>query len=867
MVMTKAPIATPNRAVEMGRKEAEEITQTIKNNFDSLGTKLAEARTRKAYKALGYRTFETYCQSEFGKSVSSAYQLIEDAKVLAQLEARISEEYGEDVTLKFPSSHLKPLKEIDNIDDQLKAIEYAQRSAAAENRKATKKDLEIAVFHVSGKRSEDFKEAIQALGFRRGVQIEISKSFNKDRGFVTKVDKGGKIYIELNYGGVVPIPYDAADLRILSEDEQPVKPLTDDITNKGDRVLIFSPALKGKEGTIFQWKPGKQALVMVDGQNSPVDVAYAEMQLSETSQQKADWQSELVWEEGKNTYHYSPQHNIIYSDKWPHNLSLQVDTRKENPIKFIQDWESKFADSLLNSLTTPTRVKTLTLAQAIELPQEEGKKWAADLITSLNQLFPPASEPPKALGISFSRTIDELISGKKTQTRRAWQDDYAKNFIRYFDENIAIPVLDQGRHRGGQELGFIRLTQRPYQQYLSEMSALDLEQECGMVATVQEFIDTFFEGQDKLVWVLHFEFLATPNANNTDALVAENQRLREQLTEAEATIQAMASTSASSSSLASPEITDFLVENTAEISSPGEAAAHADFLVENTAEISSPGEAAAHTDFLVENTAEISSPGDTTDADWKSILTANNFTPNYDYTDNSTEQYRGWKIYLDPNGSCNYVDLNHPEKGAFCCDINWISQNIKLESEDEVIQWAKGVINQIEDFCPGQLSLFPAEVSPPENIPDEQNPSWHIDWLNKNFPVPPKIAHSASKDSLVGKIQEKLEQLLEKTDKLIETLDVKNPNSRKTKKESRLLKEKEIKNIRQSIKNLELFQHLQIGMLVNHHRDAQKIGVVANLTMSVGGMPEVWVKWDADSIETSESVHLLHFPQADEGES
>lgn len=398
------------------------------------------------------------------------------------------------------------------------------------------------------------------MGFRRGVQVEVSKSLNKDRGFVTKVDKGGKVYVELNYGGVTPIPYDAADLRILTETEQPTNPLNEDITNKGDRVLIFSQGLEGKEGTIFQWKTGKKALVMVDGQNSPIDIAYTEMELAKSKQENTNWDSELVWESGKNNYYYFPQENKISSNLWPTGLTLEPYTHSGSPIEFMQHWETNFAPKVLESLANPVRTKTLVLAQASELPEDEGKEFAADLIASLSQLFPQASKPPKAMGISFSRTINELISGEKTQTRRAWQDDYAKNFIRYFDENIAIPALDKGRHCGGRELGFIKLTQRPYQQYLSEMSPTDLQEEGGMVATVQEFIDTFFEGQDKLVWVLHFEFLATPINNNTEALIAENQRLREQLAEAEAAIQEIVHVAKTAPP--APETTDLvLVEN------------------------------------------------------------------------------------------------------------------------------------------------------------------------------------------------------------------------------------------------------------------------------------------------------------------
>ena len=414
MVMATTTTDRPIRAAEMGRTEAEQVTQAIKDNFDSLGAMLAMARDRKAYRALGYRSFEIYCQSEFGKSISSAYQLIEDAKVLSQLEARISEEYGEVVTLKLPSSHLKPLKEIDNIDDKLKAIEYANKLAAAENRKATKKDLEIAVFQISGKRSEDFRAAIEGLGFSRGAQVEVIKSLKKDRGWVTKVDKAGKIHVEFHYGSIFAIPYDTADLRILSEDEQPAKPSNEDITNKGDRVSIFSPGLKGKEGTIFQWKSGKQALVIVDGLNSPIDIAYAEMELVKKVEEKnANWDSELVWESGKNTYYYFPREDKIYSNKWPSGLTLEPYTHELNPIDFMVNWEDKFAGELLEGLTTTTNLKTLVLAQAIELPEAKGSEFVADLIASLLQLFPQAiPESSSTLAEENQRLLIQLAESE-----------------------------------------------------------------------------------------------------------------------------------------------------------------------------------------------------------------------------------------------------------------------------------------------------------------------------------------------------------------------------------------------------------------------------------------------------------------------
>jgi hypothetical protein len=560
--MTIATVDRPTLTTEMGREEAESITQAIKDNFDSLGSMLIQARDKKAYKALGYRSFESYCKTEFGKSITSAYRLIEDAKIVAQLEAEISKRYDEPVTLNIPSACLRPLKELPDVDQKLRAIDYAKKLATAEGKKlATKKHLEIAVFEVSGKRSEDFKNAIQSLGFTKGMAVETTKTLKKNRGIITRIDKLGKIHVQLYNGGVNSIAFDASELRVLTDAEKPARPLNEITASKGDRVLIFAQGSEGKKGTIYAWKEGNQALVTVDGGSSPVNIAYAEMELVQDKQEESNWDSELVWESGKNRYYYFPQEDTIYSDKWPQGLALKPDSHQQSPTEYIKNWEDKFAGSLLETLTTPARLKTLALAQAIELPEDEGKEFAADLIASLNQLFPQPK--PKAMGISFSRTINELTSGKKTQTRRAWQSDYAKNFIRYFDENIAIPALNKGRHRGGHELGFIKLTQRPYQQYLSEMSPIDLQEEGGMVATVQEFIDTFFDGQDKLVWVLHFEFLSAPSSNNTVALIEENQRLREQLAEAESAIQE--------------------IVRAASATQPMDTAAHADFLVESTA--------------------------------------------------------------------------------------------------------------------------------------------------------------------------------------------------------------------------------------------------------------------------------------------
>ncbi|WP_333455194.1 hypothetical protein [Microcoleus sp. herbarium5] len=781
-----APVSPPVRLADLTREEANTLTEQIKENFDSLGNMLMAARDRKAYKALGYRSFESYCQSEFGKSSSTAYQAIEDAKVRSQLEAHISENYGEEVTLKFPSSHLRSLKAVEGLDDKLKVIEYAQKLAEGEGKKPTKQHLEIAVFEISGKRSEDFRTAIQKLGFTKGVQVETISPIKKERGIITNLDKAGLIYVEHYYGSNKSVPYRPTELRILTNEEKPASPLEGSVASKGDRVLIYAQGLEGKKGTIYTWKEGKQTLVMVDGQNSPNSIAYAEMELlKETEQKNATWDSDLVWNSGKNTYYYFPQEKRITSNLWPLGLYLEPspqDTASESPIKLMHQWERDVAGKVMDSLATPARAKTLALAQAIDLPEEEGKEFATDLIASLLQLFPDARPEPiaqKALGISFSKTIDELKSGKKTQTRRAWQDDYAKSFIRYFEEGIAIPALDKGRHRGGSELGFIKLTQRPYQQYLSEISPADLQEEGGMVATSQEFIDTFFEGQDKLVWVLHFEFLATPATKNTDEAITENQRLREQLAEAETAIQSMIETSTPSalaSALEPVEATDFLLENPTETSTPGETAAHPE--------------------------------------SWKQLLEINGFTPvPYELEGMFKGHWRGWDLFFHtPNGGITAIDIANDKKEMFarCTEIDFY---IDLGDEEALVKWTREIINEVEDFCPGQLAF-----------------DFDRDKNATPYDLPSEIS-----ERIVSERQKLLIRIDEYKDSKAQAPKKQIPNI-----------EKQVEVLHNRLADLGKLEGLRIGQTVYHKNNPEKLGKITGFDFSTGGMPTIWLRYFQD---------------------
>jgi hypothetical protein len=914
--MTVATDNRPIHLVEMSRSEAENVTKLIKENFDSLGAMLMNARDRKAYKVLGYKSFEIYCNTEFGKSISSAYQLIEDARVVAQLEAEISKQYNEPVTLNLPSSHLQPLKNLPEVADRLKAIEYAKKLAIAEGKKPNKSHVEVAVFEISGKRSEDYKKAVQSLGFKKGVQIEVSKSLKKDRGFVTKTDKRGKIYVELYNGGAVPIICDASDLRILTPAEKPAIPASDNTLNKGDKVKIFAKGLEGKTGEIYTWKMGKHAIVLIEGDEVPIAIAYAELEIIDTPRKDCNWESELVWDSGKSTYYYFPKEDKIYSNRWPTGLTLTPSTfyaqscHTENPIEFIKKWEEKFAGEILESFATHSRIKNLILDQAIQLPEEEKREFVTDLIARLTQILPHQDRKEleanktqtKAVGISFSKTINELVSGKKTQTRRAWQEDYAKNFIRYFEEGVKIPALNKGRHRGGGELGYIRLTQRPYQQYLSEMTPTDLQEEGGMVSTSQEFIDNFFDGKNQLVWVLHFEFETSVNTADADAevLKTKNQRLREQLAEAKLAIETMVNmahnlefetsvnatdadreiletedqtsilldrlrelltetesiikitTNTAKEQTDTEQTVEFLVGDAASTASALEAEQTAEFLVGDVASTASALEAEQTAELLVgdaasttsaleaEQTAEflVGDAASTASAlvykTWLSVLESNGFFVQYRVAldEKPTETYRGWDIYVH---NISVADISHPTKGIFSIilglDLSLSRDRCSCREKQMVkpFEWLKNIINQVEDFCPGQ----PLELN-------------------------------------VESFQQKLtDRIAIEREKLFDRIDKFTTNKGKTIREREINKKKGIERLRHSLSELETLEGLKVGQVVwgksnwNESKATHNVvdvGEITGFNFSQGGMPYVLVKWNSEnktSVTCAENISRI----------
>jgi gas vesicle protein len=74
-------------SVPLNREQAEELTAHIRNAADVMYILIARAHSGRVWEALEYPSWEAYVNDEFDMSRSRAYQLLDQAKVIAEIEA------------------------------------------------------------------------------------------------------------------------------------------------------------------------------------------------------------------------------------------------------------------------------------------------------------------------------------------------------------------------------------------------------------------------------------------------------------------------------------------------------------------------------------------------------------------------------------------------------------------------------------------------------------------------------------------------------------------------------------------------------------------------------------------------------------
>jgi hypothetical protein len=134
---------------ELSKAEAKKLTQKIKTAVDELCPLLVRAREGKAWKALGYGTWEDYVKAEFGMSRSYAHRLIEQGEVIEAIQnavvdllpmGNISERTARELKKDLPAATAEireRAEQGEKPEDTAKDI-AAKRRAAKEQAKAEK---------------------------------------------------------------------------------------------------------------------------------------------------------------------------------------------------------------------------------------------------------------------------------------------------------------------------------------------------------------------------------------------------------------------------------------------------------------------------------------------------------------------------------------------------------------------------------------------------------------------------------------------------------------------------------------------------------------------------------------------------------
>ncbi|MEG3861040.1 hypothetical protein, partial [Microcoleus sp. herbarium12] len=397
----------------MTADEAKEITEAIRGNFDSLGKMLVEVRERKGYSALGYKSLESYCLTEFGKGKSRVYQLIEEFKIEEQIIEELAASDSPITSLKMPGTLLRELRDLKSPRQKIEAIAYANQLAENDgSRRATKTHLQVAVHKISGGKSEQTRQIIaKDMGFDKGVEVEVVEGYNKcKRGVIRKIDTKGQVHVELYSGNSMPIAWDVSNLRIVTQAEKPEISATMDTIKIGDTVRIFSSnSNKLKIGTVVARTNNKQASVQIK-QGHTIEIPYAELEKvteDKVEQEVKNWEDDLIWSGSWNelsSWYYNAERKEIKSFPCP-GMTFQIEenTKFSSPSEWLEKWKNKYGNSLVEAFITPDDITTLVIAKAIRMSDTEKQGFLARinvLITS-PAILSPALEPEQTAEAEF----------------------------------------------------------------------------------------------------------------------------------------------------------------------------------------------------------------------------------------------------------------------------------------------------------------------------------------------------------------------------------------------------------------------------------------------------------------------------------
>ena len=103
-------MAQSMKSTEITKAQARKLTDRIKTAADQLWSLLLEAHEGKAWKALGYKTWEAYIGAEFDMSRRQSYNLLDRGRVIREIEAAAGESVHDRAQITVAKSQaIKPV--------------------------------------------------------------------------------------------------------------------------------------------------------------------------------------------------------------------------------------------------------------------------------------------------------------------------------------------------------------------------------------------------------------------------------------------------------------------------------------------------------------------------------------------------------------------------------------------------------------------------------------------------------------------------------------------------------------------------------------------------------------------------------------
>ena len=119
--------------------------------------------------------------------------------------------------------------------------------------------------------------------------------------------------------------------------------------------------------------------------------------------------------------------------------------------------------------------------------------------------------------ISFAWTTPALLAGRKTVTRREWDDSYASRF----GEGEPVAVYDRSPRYGGKQVATIQLTRVPYRESTRDAPDSDYEAEgFAYLDSIGAKVDGLapwtlwqtWKLEPRTLWVVRFKLLGRSSA-------------------------------------------------------------------------------------------------------------------------------------------------------------------------------------------------------------------------------------------------------------------------------------------------------------------------------------------------------------------